>query len=69
MKKSSEIKFPEKTLDVTGLVCPYPEMLTLEALEKLPSGGVIKVRTDNPPSVEAIPHKAKSRGYSVEKLL
>ena len=58
-----------KRLDVKGLVCPYPEMLTLEALEKLSSGHLLIVRTDNPPSVEAIPHKVQSRGHRVEKLL
>jgi TusA-related sulfurtransferase len=55
-------------LDVRGLVCPYPEMLTLERLEKLKNGETLLVRTDNPPSVESIPHKVQSRGHRVESV-
>ncbi|KXB03063.1 hypothetical protein AKJ45_02670 [candidate division MSBL1 archaeon SCGC-AAA261F19] len=64
-EKASEDK---KTIDATGYVCPYPAMLTLDALKELPAGGVLEVTVDNPPSVENISHKVESKGYKVEKV-
>lgn len=51
------------SLDVRGHVCPYPELLTLRALQSLSSGDVLEVLLDNPPSVRDIPLTISKRGY------
>jgi len=58
---------PAQTLDVLGRVCPYPLVLTKKALEKLPSGGVLKILTDAPASAEdSLPRFATDKGYPFE---
>ena len=58
---------PAQTLDVLGRVCPYPLVLTKKALEKLPSGGVLKILTDAPASAEdSLPRFAEGKGYPFE---
>jgi tRNA 2-thiouridine synthesizing protein A len=41
-------------LDVTGYVCPHPQIYTKKALEKLGSGDILEVVFDNPSSSESI---------------
>ena len=58
---------PTETLDVLGRVCPYPLVLTKKALEKLPSGGLLKVLCDAPASAEdSLPRYAEKQGYKFE---
>ncbi len=58
-----------ETLDVLGRVCPYPLVLTKKALEKMASGGVLKVITDAPASAEdSIPRFAEKQGYELESV-
>jgi tRNA 2-thiouridine synthesizing protein A len=58
---------PAQTLDVLGRVCPYPLVLTKKALEKLPSGGILKVLCDAPASAEdSLPRFAEGKGYPIE---
>jgi TusA-related sulfurtransferase len=58
---------PAQTLDVLGRVCPYPLVLTKKALEKLPSGGVLKILCDAPASAEdSLPRFAESKGFPIE---
>lgn len=58
---------PAQTLDVLGRVCPYPLVLTKKALEKLPSGGILKVLCDAPASAEdSLPRFAESKGMTIE---
>lgn len=52
-------------LDVTGYVCPYPVIYTRKALAMLPSGKILEVITDNPPSCENVPLAAKEDGHEV----
>ena len=60
---------PAETLDVLGRVCPYPLVLTKKALEKLPSGAIIKVLCDAPASAEdSIPRYAEKQGYKFESV-
>ena len=54
-------------LDVRGMVCPYPELLTTRALKSLSSGDTLEVFVDNPPSVRDVPITVKERGYRVEE--
>jgi tRNA 2-thiouridine synthesizing protein A len=58
---------PTQTLDVLGRVCPYPLVLTKKALEKLPSGGILKILCDAPASAEdSVPRFAQDKGYACE---
>ena len=58
---------PTQTLDVLGRVCPYPLVLTKKALEKMPSGGILKILCDAPASAEdSFPRFAESKGYPIE---
>lgn len=58
-----------ETIDVLGRVCPYPLVLTKKALEKMASGGVLKVITDAPASAEdSIPRYAEKQGYEFESV-
>jgi len=60
---------PTETLDVLGRVCPYPLLLTKKSLEKLASGGVLKVLTDAPASAEdSIPRYAEKQGYEFQSV-
>jgi tRNA 2-thiouridine synthesizing protein A len=69
MSKKFEVeKIGEKrySLDVRGSVCPYPQILTLRALNSLSSDSILEVVLDNPPSVRDIPPVLKEKKYIVE---
>jgi tRNA 2-thiouridine synthesizing protein A len=58
---------PTQVLDVLGRVCPYPLVLTKKALEKLASGGVLKILCDAPASAEdSLPRFCESKGFPIE---
>lgn len=60
---------PTEVLDVLGRVCPYPLVLTKKALEKLPSGAILKILCDAPASAEdTIPRFAEKQGYEFESV-
>jgi TusA-related sulfurtransferase len=60
VQKISEGRY---SLDVRGQVCPYPELLTLRALQNLSSGDILEVTLDNPPSIRDISIVIEKRGY------
>ena len=41
-------------LDVTGYVCPHPQLYTKKALEKIGKGELLELVFDNPSSGESI---------------
>jgi TusA-related sulfurtransferase len=53
-------------LDVRGLTCPYPQLLTMRTLIGLSSDDVLEVILDNPPSAKDVPSALEERGYKVE---
>lgn len=64
------MKFEKKeegvyALDVTGYVCPHPQIYTKKALEKLGSGDVLEVVFDNPSSSESISAMCDSNGNEI----
>lgn len=60
---------PTETLDVRGRVCPYPLVLTKKHLEKMASGGILKILCDAPASAEdSIPRYAEKHGYEFESV-
>lgn len=62
IQKTGDGKF---SIDVTGLVCPYPQLFTLNALSDVPVGAELEVLLDNPPSVRDIPPALERKGYNV----
>jgi len=69
MKKGMELqKIGENrhSLDVRGMVCPYPQILTLRALNNISPESVLEVLLDNPPSVKDIPPVLKEKKYAVK---
>jgi tRNA 2-thiouridine synthesizing protein A len=60
---------PTETLDVLGRVCPYPLVLSKKALEKLPSGAVLKILCDAPASAEdSLPRYCEKQGFKFESV-
>jgi len=52
-----------------GRVCPYPLVLTKKALEKAPSGGILKILCDAPASAEdSLPRFAQDKGMPFRSL-
>ncbi|MFP3873928.1 MAG: sulfurtransferase TusA family protein [Thiohalophilus sp.] len=49
-------------LDVTGYVCPHPQMYTKKALQKMDGGDVLTLKFDNPSSGESIMAMCESEG-------
>jgi len=63
LKKLEEGRY---TIDVTGLVCPYPQLLAQSALEDLSPDDILEVVLDNPPSVRDVLEALDKRGYTTE---
>lgn len=58
-------KTANKTLDVRGEICPYPDVNTMTTLKQMKKGEVLEVLVDYPLSVERIPRSAKKNGHKV----
>ena len=54
-----------QSLDLTGLKCPMPALLTRRALARLPSGEALDVVADDPMAAVDIPHMCHHEGYEV----
>jgi len=54
-----------KTLDVCGMICPYPDMDTLATLKKMDKGEILKVILDYPLSLERIPRNLTKQGHKL----
>lgn len=52
-------------LDVTGYVCPHPQMYTKKVLAKLDHGDVLTLVFDNPSSGESIIAMCESEGDDI----
>ncbi|MEM2911664.1 MAG: sulfurtransferase TusA family protein [Candidatus Bathyarchaeia archaeon] len=60
-KKITEGRY---SLDVRGLVCPYPQVIATQTLEeKIKPGEILEIILDNPPSVRDIPQALREKGY------
>ena len=57
------------SLDVRGQVCPYPELLTLRALQNISPESILEIILDNPPSVRDIPTSIEKRGYKKPEVI
>jgi len=52
-------------LDVTGYVCPHPQIYTKKALEKMHPGDIVELIFDNPSSGESISAMCESNGNEI----
>lgn len=52
-------------LDVSGYVCPHPQMYTKKALQKLATGDELTLIFDNPSSGESILSMCESEGNDI----
>lgn len=52
-------------LDVTGYVCPHPQIYTKKALSKIQSGSHLEVVFDNPSSGESIATMCENNGDEI----
>lgn len=64
------MKFEKKAeghflLDVTGYVCPHPQIYTKKALEKVGAGDIVEIIFDNPSSSESIAAMCDSSGNEI----
>jgi TusA-related sulfurtransferase len=55
----------QRSLDVTGEICPYPLIMTRKELGKLQKGDQLVVTVDYAKSAEDIPRWAKEEGHTV----
>mgnify|MGYP001770630247 CR=1 FL=1 len=62
---SLELREGKYVLDLRGYVCPYPQIMTLQALRKLSEGEVLEVIIDNPASCENVPAAVRREGHEV----
>jgi tRNA 2-thiouridine synthesizing protein A len=64
------MKFEKKSeglymLDVTGYVCPHPQIYTKKALEKMKNGDIVELIFDNPSSSESIAAMCEAQGNEI----
>ena len=53
---------PDKSIDVSGQVCPAPLVETRKELNALPRGGILEVIGDHPASIFEIPQALAATG-------
>ena len=60
--KFEKVSDHDYLLDVTGYVCPHPQMYTKKVLGKLAGGDMLTLMFDNPSSGESIIAMCESEG-------
>ncbi len=63
--KFNKLEDGKYELDVTGYVCPHPQLYTLKCMEKLEDGMELDVLIDNPSSVESVTQACNGKGYAI----
>ncbi len=61
---STEVKFDEE-LDVKGLVCPRPMVMTMNLLKKMEKGRTLKVTANDSSVKHSIPSLCERAGYAL----
>jgi tRNA 2-thiouridine synthesizing protein A len=54
-----------KTIDVRGLFCPEPVFRTKIEMEKLATGDILKILSDDPESEEDVSRWVKRNGHEI----
>jgi TusA-related sulfurtransferase len=65
---TSTSKSPIKTIDVRGLYCPEPVFRTKIEMERLATGDMLKIISDDPESEEDISRWVKRNGHELLAL-
>jgi tRNA 2-thiouridine synthesizing protein A len=55
----------EKTLDLSGLLCPLPVLKARKHLQTMPSGTVLRVIATDPMSAIDMPHFCNEQGHTL----
>jgi tRNA 2-thiouridine synthesizing protein A len=58
----------DESLDLRGLKCPLPAMMTRKALARLKPGGALIVLADDPLAAVDIPHMCHGEGHAVDSV-
>jgi tRNA 2-thiouridine synthesizing protein A len=58
----------DESLDLRGLKCPLPAMMTRKALARLAPGAGLVVLADDPLAAVDIPHMCHGEGHAVESV-
>ena len=61
---NTEVRLDEE-LDVKGLVCPRPMVMTMTALKKMEKGGTLKVTANDSSVKHSIPSFCERAGYAL----
>ena len=59
-----ELKY-DKTIDVRGLLCPFPILKAEENIRKLESGNILEILATDPKSKTDIPTWATKKGHQL----
>ena len=59
----------EEPLDLTGLKCPLPALMTRRRLAAMPAGATITVIADDPMAAIDVPHMCRTEGYEVLEVI
>jgi tRNA 2-thiouridine synthesizing protein A len=58
-----------RNLDLRGLKCPLPALLSRRALDRASPGTVIEVWADDPLAPLDVPHMCRDEGYEVLEVI
>src|SRR3954469_7004194 len=62
-RSTDQVRRPEGVIDLRGLKCPLPALLTRRRLAALPTGAELTVLTSDPLAVVDIPHMCGEEGH------
>ncbi|HEX2889648.1 sulfurtransferase TusA family protein [Vineibacter terrae] len=60
---------PEASIDITSDVCPMTFVRVKLALERLPSGAVLRVRLNAGEPLRNVPRSARAEGHEILELV
>lgn len=58
----------DETLDLRGLKCPLPALMTRRRLARLQPGALLTVTASDPLAVVDIPHMCAEEGHNLESV-
>jgi TusA-related sulfurtransferase len=58
----------EKELDLTSELCPRPMIMVMSTIKTLDRGDLLKVRTADPTTKEAIPKLCERAGFTLLEM-
>jgi tRNA 2-thiouridine synthesizing protein A len=58
----------DKVLDVKGLLCPVPTVMTSKTLKEMKNGNTLQIITNDMTTKESIPSLCTQEGYTIIEL-